>query len=84
MSAVCTCVKILIVYNSLLFCAKVFQKRFNGETDFYRDWNSYVNGFGDVTREHWLGKRFFFFFFAPRALIDVKSMQFHQTYYTNE
>ncbi|XP_055595099.1 microfibril-associated glycoprotein 4-like [Uranotaenia lowii] len=33
----------------------VFQNRFNGTTNFYRDWNSYVNGFGDWHGEFWLG-----------------------------
>ena len=33
----------------------VFQKRFNGFVGFYRDWNEYKNGFGDVRGEYWLG-----------------------------
>jgi len=33
----------------------VIQRRTNGEVDFYRDWAEYVSGFGDATREHWLG-----------------------------
>ncbi|XP_052074080.1 fibrinogen C domain-containing protein 1-like [Mytilus californianus] len=35
----------------------VFQRRFNGKTDFYRGWNSYVNGFGDLEAEFWLGNQ---------------------------
>ncbi|XP_060579294.1 fibrinogen C domain-containing protein 1-like [Ruditapes philippinarum] len=33
----------------------VFQRRLNGETDFYRNWNEYKNGFGDLNDEFWLG-----------------------------
>jgi hypothetical protein len=33
----------------------VFQRRLNGETDFYRNWTVYKNGFGDLNNEFWLG-----------------------------
>ena len=39
----------------LLNFFQVFQRRQDGSTDFYRDWNDYENGFGNVTLEHWLG-----------------------------
>lgn len=35
---------------------QVFQRRMNGETDFWRDWQNYALGFGNLTREFWLGK----------------------------
>ena len=33
----------------------MFQKRFNGSVDFYRNWTQYSDGFGDLNGEFWLG-----------------------------
>ncbi|KAM6967499.1 tenascin [Aplochiton taeniatus] len=33
----------------------VFQRRMNGKTDFYRTWNDYTSGFGNLSEEFWLG-----------------------------
>ena len=33
----------------------VFQRRMDGSVSFNRSWDSYVDGFGYVKREHWLG-----------------------------
>ena len=33
----------------------VFQKRFDGTIDFYRNWDNYTHGFGNLEGELWLG-----------------------------
>jgi len=34
----------------------VVQTRLDGSVDFYRNWTSYVNGFGFTNGEFWIGK----------------------------
>ncbi|VDH97393.1 Hypothetical predicted protein [Mytilus galloprovincialis] len=41
--------------TSRIFTKQIITKRLNGEVDFYRDWNSYKYGFGDIGGEFWLG-----------------------------
>ena len=33
----------------------MFQRRMDGSQDFYRYWDDYVHGFGNLNGEHWLG-----------------------------
>ena len=42
-----------------LIFKQVFQSRFNGKQDFFKDWESYIQGFGKLEEEFWLGNCFF-------------------------
>ena len=33
----------------------MFQRRFDGSVNFYRDWDDYKHGFGDINSDYWIG-----------------------------
>ncbi len=36
--------------------SQVIQRRMDGSVNFYRPWNQYKKGFGNVESEYWMGK----------------------------
>ena len=54
----------------------VFQRRFDGSEDFYRNWEDYRAGFGDLEDEFWMGNDFLSLFTAdqPQQLrVDLEA-----------
>ncbi|KAJ8032422.1 IgGFc-binding protein [Holothuria leucospilota] len=45
----------------------VFHKRYDGSENFYRDWDDYKNGFGNLKAEFWLGNDAIHFITSPPA-----------------
>ena len=43
------------IFSITIFTCQVIQRRIDGQTDFYRGWSEYEIGFGDLTKEFWLG-----------------------------
>ena len=41
---------------SFFLFTQVIQRRTDGSVDFFRPWNDYRDGFGDLNNEFWLGK----------------------------
>ena len=54
----------------MILCSQVFQRRRNDGIDFYRGIDNYTVGFGNVSREHWLGNEYI------HAITDNHGKQF--------
>jgi len=52
------CRVLAVSRDSILSCIslQVFQRRKDGHEDFYRTWNDYKTGFGQLDSEFWLGE----------------------------
>ncbi|KAJ8321441.1 hypothetical protein KUTeg_001008 [Tegillarca granosa] len=63
----------------------VIQKRFNGATNFYRTWQEYKQGFGNKTKEYWLGNDRIHFLTKlkfNKLRVDLEDFKFIQKYAT--
>ena len=60
----------------------VFQRRRDGSEDFYRGWDDYVKGFGDLKREFWIGleKLHCLTSVAPRTELKIDLADFDGNY----
>eukprot|EP00761_Pharyngomonas_kirbyi_P012397 gb/GECH01012424.1/.p1 GENE.gb/GECH01012424.1/~~gb/GECH01012424.1/.p1 ORF type:complete len:475 (+),score=85.35 gb/GECH01012424.1/:1-1425(+) len=59
----------------------VIQRRMDGSVDFYRGWNEYVDGFGDVSGEYWLGLENIYFLTSNEKTLLVE-LEFEGKNYT--
>ena len=62
----------------------VFQRRRDGSVDFYQEWSSYEDGFGDVNDEHWLGLKKISCLTGAKPVaqlrVDLADFEGHQKY----
>ena len=48
-------VVVVVVALIITLHFKIIQRRTDGSENFYRTWNEYRDGFGDLSNEFWLG-----------------------------
>lgn len=60
----------------LSFSSQVFQRRQNGQTDFFRKWADYRVGFGNLEDEFWLGNIHFVFSLHRLPWVSVRLYPF--------
>ncbi|XP_062584356.1 ficolin-1-like [Saccostrea cucullata] len=61
----------------------IFQKREDGDLDFYRTWNEYKHGFGNASKNYWLGNDAIHFLTKDRnqeLRVDLQSFSGEQAY----
>ena len=61
----------------------VFQRRTDGSVDFYRDWNDYKAGFGELEGEFWLGLDILHHLTSPLRSdlrIDLQDLERHKRF----
>ena len=54
----------------------VFQRRQDGSVDFYRSWEEYRHGFGNITSEFWLGNDYLYEFTKSQQELRVDLLDF--------
>ena len=54
----------------------MIQRRFDGSTNFYRNWEEYKLGFGDVRREYYLGNKYIHMLTNTSSILRIDLRKF--------
>lgn len=62
----------LTVFHLKILFWQVIQRRIDGETNFFRNWKDYKNGFGNADHEYWLGRFKYMYMYRSNTHVVCK------------